>query len=172
MKTMKDMSVAFERKKTPSLVNRRNLFPSSDVGYDFNRAIDNFAELFNQLRSPLLNKFDNLSLYPNMDIIEDETTYKIELEMPGMNEEDIKVSLDKNALTITGEKTVSKNNNEKNYLQREINYGFYEQTLALPDYLDTDHATASFKKGMLWVVFPKNQESMTKKRDLKIETSE
>ncbi|CZN70874.1 T786P28D [Legionella pneumophila] len=58
-----------------------------------------------------------------MDVVEDKDHYSIELEMPGMDEKDIKVSLADNILTISGEKSTSKKNEDKKYLSREISYG-------------------------------------------------
>lgn len=172
---MKDINILHERKKVPSLFTRRSLLPSADISSDFNRTIDTFTNLFNQLLSPLsgtFGTFENIKLYPSVDVVEDDDRYKVELEMPGMDEENIKVSLDRNVLTITGEKSVSKKNEEKNYLHREINYGFYERSVLLPEGLDTDQAKASFKKGMLWVSIPKNKELMANKKELKIEKAE
>lgn len=170
---MKDIHRLPERKNTPTVFKKRSLFPSLEMGADFNRAIDVFTDIFHQLNSPLSVAADsNATIFPNVDIVEDDDMYKVELEMPGLSEQDIKVSLDKHMLTVHGEKSVSQKDERKNYLRREIDYGCYERSIALPDDLDTEHAKASFKKGMLWVCIPKNPETLSKKRDLKIEKSE
>ena len=166
---MKDISVFHDRGKSSSLFNKRSWLPYADIHSDFNRLIEGFTDFMNQLRTPLSEEFENIPLYPSVDIIENDEVYKVELEMPGVDEVDIKVSLDKNRLIITGEKSASTKDEHKNYVRREINYGFYERTILLPEYLDTDQAKASFKKGMLWVSIPKNKESIAKKKDLQIE---
>ncbi len=107
-----------------------------------------------------------------MDIVDDKENLKIEVEMPGMGEEDIKVSIADGILTIRGEKETSKKDEGKNYVRREIGYGSYERTIPLPDSVDVEKAKASFKKGMLWVTIPKKPESVKRSRELKIEKIE
>lgn len=55
-----------------------------------------------------------------MDVVEDKDHYSIQLEMPGMDEKDIKVSLADNVLTITGEKSTSKKNEDKNFFLEKL----------------------------------------------------
>ena len=114
-------------------------------------------------------EFENLNLAPSMDVVEDKDHYSIELEMPGMDEKDVKVSLADNVLTISGEKTTSKKNEDKKYLSREISYGKYERSISLPATIDVDKAKASFKKGILCVDLPKKEESKRSARDIKVE---
>ena len=156
---MKDMAIFGHRKKTPAL----------DARSEFDKAIESFYHLFDRSGTPWSDDFESVRLFPSIDVVEDDTHYKVEVEMPGMDEANVKVSLDNNLLTIKGEKTVSQQDKDKNYLRREINYGCYERAIALPDYLDTEQAKATFKKGMLWVDIPKKMEFAKQKRELKIE---
>jgi len=103
-------------------------------------------------------EWENFSLHPAVDIVEDKESFKVEAEMPGMGFENIEVSVSEGMLTISGKKTTSKKDKDKNYIAREINYGSYYRCIALPPYLDTDKAEASFRKGMLWVTIPKRAE--------------
>ena len=54
-------------------------------------------------------------------------------------------------------------------ISREIQYGSYERSIDLPNIADTDHATASFKKGMLWVKIPKKAGSKSSKHSIKVQ---
>ena len=114
-------------------------------------------------------EFENLMISPAIDIINDEKQFKVEAEMPGMGEEDIQIAINEGMLTIKGEKETSKQDKDKNYSMREINYGSYERTIRLPDSVDIDKAKASFKKGMLWVEIPKKADAATQSRKLKVE---
>lgn len=113
-------------------------------------------------------RFENLALHPSIDIIDDKDHFKIEVEMPGMGEADIKISISDGLLTIQGEKNISKKDEGKNYLMREIHYGRHERTVALPDSVDMSQAKASFKKGMLWVDIPKRSEVVKQSREIKV----
>ncbi len=106
-----------------------------------------FYDVFSSAKMGL-DQFENLDLMPSMDIVEDEEHFNVQVEMPGMDEKDIKVSFADNTLTIAGEKSSSHKNKNKKYISREINYGRYERTISLPNTVDIDKASASFKKGM------------------------
>lgn len=115
------------------------------------------------------NDLNNFKLTPSINIVEDDKNFKIEAEMPGMGEEDIKVSISDGIVNLRGEKKISRKNEGKDYRMQEIGYGCYERDIALPEDLDTDKAKATFRKGMLWINFPKKQGIEKKSKELKIE---
>lgn len=136
---------------------------------EWDNLIDSFNRALNQSQALLPQSFDQGNLFPAVDVVEDKHAYKIEAEMPGMGEDDVNVSIDHNTLRIKGEKSTSKQDQDKHYVNREITYGCYERTIPLPEYVDTDKATASFKKGMLWVVIPKSSDQSTSQRTIQVE---
>lgn len=83
--------------------------------------------------------------------------------------EDIHVSFDGNKLLIKGEKTSSKKDDDKHFISREISYGCYERSILLPITADVSRASASFKKGMLWVIIPKQAIKKSASKEIKIE---
>lgn len=116
-------------------------------------------------------ELNNLKITPSINIVENDNSFKIEAEMPGMGEEDIKVNVSKGMVTIKGEKKISRKNEGKDFRMQEIEYGYYERDIPLPDGLDTDKAKATFRKGMLWIDIPKKQGTEKKSKELKIEKS-
>lgn len=138
---------------------------------EVNHAMSDFYDLFEPM-SIDLKKFENLKLSPALDIVEDKDCFKIEVEMPGMSEKDITVTFNDNRITIEGEKSTSKKDEKKNFVSREITYGRYERSVSLPLTADVDKATASFKKGMLWVTIPKKNQSKVSSKSIKIEKAE
>lgn len=134
---------------------------------ELNKAVGDFFG-FEPFNFPT-ERFEDLVLYPAVDIVDDNEKFKAEFEMPGMGEEDVKVSVDNGMLIVKGEKKTSRKDKDKNYMMREISYGSYERKISLPDSVDIDKAKASFKKGMLWVEIPKKPECSTKTRDLEVE---
>lgn len=159
------------KKSTPitKATSKKNPLLSLQSEFDnaMNRAMRDFYGLLDLPTA--LHTFENLMITPSIDIVEDKDRIKIEAEMPGMGEEDIKLSFSDGNLTISGEKSTSKKDENKNYVSREINYGRYERSIALPDNIDIDKAKATFRKGMLWVDIPKKAEASQKSRELKIE---
>jgi HSP20 family protein len=142
--------------------------PFLTIQKEVDKAMNGFYDLF-ETKPFDLEGFENLSLSPSMDLVEDENSYKLEVEMPGMDEKDITVSLNDNLLTIQGEKSTSKKNERKNYRAREIHYGRYERCITLPQAADGNKISASFKKGMLWITIPKREGSKENGHQIKIE---
>ena len=156
------------------LTRWRNWLPVSFRHSPFvslHRDIDGVVKDFFQHFEPraMSKELENLTIQPAVDLVEDDHQYKIELEMPGVGEEEIKVSIKDGVLVIQAKKEVSHKNKGKNYLKREINYGSYEMHLSLPEYVDTEQAKASFKKGMLWISMPKKPGVGKSLRELPIE---
>lgn len=162
------MSKLAKWKRESSITEDQSHNPFLKLQNEVDRVFHEFNDFFAPSR---LNweQFDNLSLAPSMDIIEDKDHFSVQLEMPGMDEKDIKVSIADNVLSITGEKSTSKKNEDKKYVSREISYGKYERSITLPSTVDINKAKATFKKGMLWVDLPKKEEAKGGSRDIKVE---
>ncbi|HHT0591827.1 TPA: Hsp20/alpha crystallin family protein [Legionella anisa] len=141
--------------------------PFLNLQQEVDKAFHDFYDMFTSDKN--LSQFESLNLIPSMDVVEDKDHFTIQMEMPGMDEKDINVSFSGNVLTITGEKSTSKKNENKKYISREIGYGKYERSLSLPSTVDIDKAKATFKKGMLWIDLPKKAEAKGKSRDIKID---
>lgn len=132
-----------------------------------NEAMKDFYDLFDTGIN--IEQSENRNLFPALDVVEAKDHFTIELEMPGMGEEDIQVAIQANRLIIKGEKSSSKKHEGKQYLSREIQYGSYERSVDLPLSADLEKASASFKKGMLWVNIPKKAESKPSSRKIKVQ---
>lgn len=149
----------------------RVMNPFLTIQKEVDKALNGFYDLF-ESKPFNLKEFENLNIAPLMDLVEDNDSYKLEVEMPGMDEKDINVSINDNFLTIQGEKSTSKKNERKNYIAREINYGRYERSISLPQSADGEKATASFKKGMLWITIPKKPGSKGTGHQVKIQKAD
>ena len=97
----------------------------------------------------------DFNYYPHVDISEDEDNIYVEAEIPGVKKEDIKITLQDNILTITGEK--KKENNKKNFFRSERVYGSFTRSFTLPDDINSDSVEAKFDNGILNVTIQKAQ---------------
>lgn len=158
-----------QKKDNKSSGHIRNPFIS--IQKELDKALHGFYDLF-ESKPFNLKEFEDVSLAPFMDLVEDDKCYKVEVEMPGMDENDIQVSFNNNVLTIHGEKSTSKKDERKNYIAREINYGQYDRSILLPHAADSDKATATFKKGMLWITIPKKAGTTGNGRQIKVQKVE
>lgn len=98
---------------------------------------------------------------PSVNVMETEKEIKVTVELPGIDEKDIDVSLTKDTLTLKGEKKEEKEDKGKNYYHMERSYGSFVRTIPLPCAIDDDKVGAEFKKGILTVKLPKTTEAVT-----------
>jgi len=101
---------------------------------------------------------------PKSDIIETKSEYKVFMDVPGVEEKDVEVSIDSGALQISGNKEYSDEFKDSQVHTIERSSGSFIKTLALPNNVLQDQIKASFKNGVLEVIIPKTEES---KRNIK-----
>jgi len=105
---------------------------------------------------------------PNVDIFEDENEVVLSLEVPGINEKDIHLSLEGNTLTISGERKLEKEDKKDNYHRIERCYGSFSRSFSLPSNIEHEKISASMDKGVLKVTLPKKEETKPKKIEIKV----
>ena len=86
---------------------------------------------------------------PLVDIVETDKAFVIKVEIPEVNKEDVKVSIDNRVLTIWGERKQEKEEEGKRFHRVERFYGIFTRNFTLPDNVDETKVTATFKNGML-----------------------
>lgn len=126
----------------------------------------------NLLNAPDKNKelITNNYKQPITDIYEDDKEITTEIELPGLNKEDIKINLEENKVEVKAEtKAENKKENKKKGLFRlERNYAGFYRSFNLPNKIDPDKAVAEYKNGVLKIKMPKLQIENQKKKQLQI----
>ncbi|MDH4208024.1 MAG: Hsp20/alpha crystallin family protein [Anaerolineae bacterium] len=97
-----------------------------------------------------------------LDVYETEDSLVVKSSIPGVNPEDVDISIKGNILSISGETKEEEEVKEENYVRRERRYGTFSRSLALPDGIDTDKAAAEFEDGVLKLTIPKVPEAKPK----------
>lgn len=97
---------------------------------------------------------------PAVEISEQADEYRINAELPGMDEKDVEVKLANGSLIIKGEKKEEKNESRKEYHLSERRYGSFERAFRLPREVDPEKIQARFSKGVLQVQLPKRAEAV------------
>lgn len=105
---------------------------------------------------------------PSVDIIEDEKEWLIKADLPEVKKEDVKVSVENGALSITGERKLEKEEKDKKYHRVERAYGKFVRTFTLPEGADGNKVAADFKDGVLKVHLPKSEQAKGKAIDVKV----
>jgi HSP20 family protein len=104
---------------------------------------------------------------PSMNTREGEFAYHIDVDLPGVKKEDIKVDVEDNMLKISGERSFKKEVKEEDYYKVETSFGKFQRNFTLPDNVDAENIKASTDNGVLEIVLPKIAEK--KKETKKIE---
>lgn len=104
---------------------------------------------------------------PQIDVVENDQEYKVTAELPGLAEKDIQVSLDRNVLTISGEKKAEKESKGDNFYHMERSYGSFHRTIPLPGEVNLEEIDATFKKGVLKITLPKVPGAQAKRISVK-----
>lgn len=120
-----------------------------------------FDRLFDQLGSAWSATSD-IDVTTRMDVRDTDKGLEISLEAPGVDQKDIKIEVDDNVLTVSGEKKSEIEKKEADYRVSERAYGSFRRSIALPSTIDAEKIAASMDKGVLRITAPKNGKSETK----------
>jgi len=104
--------------------------------------------------------------YPNVDIIDNEDSYELKAELPGLKKKDINISVEDGVLKLSGDKRSEDEKKEKNYHLRESFYGKFERSFRLPQDVEFDNIKAEFKNGVLDILIPKSEKVKPKQIQL------
>ena len=105
---------------------------------------------------------------PSADAAADDDAYQIEIELPGVKQDDIDISLNDNVLTVKGEKRSEREEKTKEYFFSERLYGAFQRSFKLPNDVSVDGISADFSDGVLKITLPKLGEAAQKARKIKI----
>jgi HSP20 family protein len=107
---------------------------------------------------------------PAMDLLETEDQFVLRADLPGMSEADVKIELEDNVLTVSGERRAEHEDKREGFYRMERAYGTFSRSLTLPKGIDPEAVSAAFDRGVLEVRVPKPEQR--KPRRIEIETSE
>ncbi|MBK6950950.1 MAG: Hsp20/alpha crystallin family protein [Crocinitomicaceae bacterium] len=126
---------------------------------------DVFGNIFNNdwVNMPT-NLKEQFGSFPAVNVKETDADFQIEMAAPGKQKEDFKIDVNENMLTISSEKTNSKEEVEDKYTRKEFSYQSFKRSFKLPEIADSDNTTATYTDGILKISIPKKD---TKKHGVK-----
>ncbi len=98
-----------------------------------------------------------------VDIREEDDAFYVDAEVPGLAAEDVKVDIEKNVLTLSGERKVEKEETEGTYRRVERQYGNFTRSFTLPETVDTENISADLNDGVLSLRLPKKEAPTPRK---------
>jgi len=106
---------------------------------------------------------------PPVDVFEDEREIVLTVEIPGMRKEEIEIKLSDGVITISGERRLEREEQREGYHRIERAYGRFSRCFTLPQSVDQERISASYRDGLLVVKLPKTPEESPRRIPVEIE---
>lgn len=136
-------------------------FPISNLQQQINRMFDDFGPGFGQYGS----QFEGLgggTFAPALDVKEDADSYIVSIEVPGIAQENLNISLENNVLTVRGTKEQRRDEKDRELRRVERSYGSFARSVTLPRNVDASKVAANLNDGVLTIDLPKEDQAKPK----------
>jgi HSP20 family protein len=134
------------------------------------REVNSLQSRVNSLLRNLNSENETVSaarFVPPVDIYEDEKKVVLKLEVPGVEEKDLQVSVENQTLTVRGERKFESEEKEENFHRIERRYGSFYRSFTLPTTVDTENVDAKYNAGVLRVELTKKAEAQPRQIKVK-----
>jgi HSP20 family protein len=112
--------------------------------------------------------FSSSRFQPRIDVVDEGPVLRVTVELPGMEREDLTVTVDDGALVVRGEKKQDVRSEEAGCYRLERAYGSFVRTIPMPENAEPDHTLAKFDNGVLTLTVPKSEPSRSASRTIDI----
>jgi HSP20 family protein len=146
----------------------------SDLISNLRREMD---RLFSQFAFPLGGRFQQRDgdgqriVAPPTDIAEEDTAYRVVMEIPGIDPKNVEVNVAGQTLAVRATQQQDQEQKTRNYLLSERSFGLTQRQFRIPDDVDTGQISAEFRNGVLAVTLPKSQQAQQQRRNIEIKSS-
>lgn len=134
------------------------------------KAMDELSKKVNDFAGDFENGFTFESGYnPRVDITEDDKSIFVNMELPGIAKENVKISINEDRLlTVKGEKKFAEKDEKTNYIRRERDFGAFARSFVMPEGVDVENVGASFENGVLEIKLDKKEPEKPKEINVEI----
>ncbi|MCC6817502.1 MAG: Hsp20 family protein [Bacteroidia bacterium] len=108
----------------------------------------------------------SVNFIPQSDIVEKEDHFEIQMSLPGIKKEDVKISLEGDLLSIEGERKMELKEEKEKFVRRELSYGKFSRSFNVSK-LDTANIEAKFEHGLLNISIPKSKIEKSSQIEIK-----
>jgi len=127
------------------------------------RSANLFERFFDEPFLPAFDPFNRSEWWPRVDVRQGRSSITVEAEIPGMDKEDIDLSIEDRHLHIKGKKSKENEESREGYYRVERSYGYFNRSVELPAPVDDTSVDAKYKRGVLKVKLKKLKENGTKR---------
>mgnify|MGYP000423854558 CR=1 FL=1 len=159
------------RGNRPSNRRRESGDPLEAFHQEMDRLLDSFFGREAGDLEPFHGRFGDASgdFAPSVDVQEKGKEFVVKAELPGMDEENVDIQVDNNDLVLRGEKEDREEKQEGSVYTTECSYGSFVRRIPLPAEVDSENASAKFKKGVLDIRLPKIKQVADEGKRIEIE---
>lgn len=140
--------------------------PFSRLRGEVDRMFDDFPARWPALH--LAPRFASFMPMPAVEMTETDESYKVSVEVPGIEPGDIQLEVEDDMLVLKGEKKEEREEKERDYTRSERSYGAFERRISLPQDAVVDDISANTVNGVLKIAIPRNQEATPERRKIAI----
>ena len=134
------------------------------------RDLDTFHDEVNRLFDGFLTPLsEERTFVPATDIEETADSYRLRIDLPGMEQKDVKVTMLGETLTIRGERKAEDEETSGNVYRRERRYGAFERAFRLGQNVKPEQVKATFRNGVLEVTVPKADEARSREIQIQVQ---
>ncbi len=105
---------------------------------------------------------------PRADVLEEKDAYRIEMDLPGVKKDDIRITVQENSLEIKGERNLSRDQEAEGRRRSERFYGAFERVFYLPKGTDASKIESAYENGVLAIRVPKAEEAIPRQIEVKV----
>lgn len=133
------------------------------------RTLDNlFEDFFQNSGLPQFSKTNGVQ-FPAVNILENENSFELEMNVPGRKKEDFKIKLENDMLTISFEKEEAKTEETKKFVKREFFTQSFSRSFTLDDKINIEGINAKYEEGILKLTLPKKEELIVQPKEITIQ---
>lgn len=125
----------------------------------------NFSDIMDEFFNDVVRS-NRDTFVPGIDISETDDQFLISAELPGMDKDDIEISLENRQLSISGERKFEKKEDGKKFHRVETRYGSFNRSFQLPDNVDEESIEATYENGLLNISIDKAEDKVKKKIEI------
>ena len=152
-----------------SIIKANPVFDLLSMERDFNRLFHEIGKNISLFGTPQRTaENETADWVPALDFFEDKENYKVQMDLPGLKKEDVKISFVNGQLKVYGERVNEHEKKEGKYHSIERSYGKFYRAFNLPKLIKEDEIQAEFTDGQLTVIIPKTEEAKPKELEIKV----
>ncbi len=142
--------------------------PVSDFASEFVNMQREIDRMFDRFRGGMQDDGSATAWLPAVDITENADAFVVNVEVPGIKKNDVKISVQNGVLTVRGERKQEEESQGETYHRLERSHGVFQRSFTLPTSVKSDKIDAAYNDGVLTITLPKAEEAKPKEIEVKI----